>query len=135
MRIATLTQEVRQPIRHVNQMASGGSYVAMFTLRLTPAQDAPDIEFSNEVTQPALEPWIVAAIRKGIEEFVGEYRSEGKHVGRLRIALVEIRVHPIDSKESAFALAAYKAMKQAFQAHEAILELEPDRPGTLPKGE
>jgi hypothetical protein len=105
-------------------MASGGSYVADFTLQLTPASDIPDIQFSSKVNQPEVEPWIVAAIHKGIGEFVRERQTEGKPVGGLRVALVEIHLHPIDSKESAFMFAAYKAMKQAFQLHETSAQID-----------
>jgi hypothetical protein len=104
-------------------MASGGSYVAIFTLRLTPAYDIPDIQFSNEVSEPKVEPWIVASIRKGIDEFARARESKGNRVGCLRVALVDISVHPIDSKESAFMYAAYMAMKQAFQNDEILIEV------------
>lgn len=58
MRLATVTHEVRQPIRHVNQMASGGSYVAIFTLRITPVTNSPVLTFSSEASDPHLESWI-----------------------------------------------------------------------------
>jgi hypothetical protein len=122
MRIATLTKEVQQPIRHVNQ--TGGDYVAVFTLRLTPVRGTPDISFSNAVTAPELQPWIVAAIQRGIQLFASERESERGPVGGLKVTLVDISIHPTDSKESAFTYAAFKAMQQAFDAHETLVELE-----------
>ena len=120
MRVATLTQEVRQPIRHVNQ--TGGDYVAIFTLRLTPVRNTPDVCFINELRRPEVELWIVAAIQKGVEIFVSERQAGGAPVGGLRVALVDIDIHPTDSKESAFTYAGYKAMQQAFQCHETLID-------------
>ena len=101
-RLATVTHEFQQPIRHVNQMASGGSFVAYFTLRLTPLRDSAEVQFSSEASEPELEPWMASAIERGIRDFVSQRERDGKPVGYVRVALVDIRVHPVDSKESAF---------------------------------
>jgi len=124
MRLTTVTHEFEQPIRHINQMASGGSYVAFFTLRLAPSREAPEVQFSNEVSKPEVEAWIVSAIERGIRDFIGQRERDGKPVGYLRVALVDIRVHLLDSKAWAFTQAAFMAMTQAFEAHETLLMFE-----------
>jgi elongation factor G len=123
MRVATVTHELQQPIRHVNQMASGGSYCAVFTLRLTPVRNVPAVTFSCEATAPHLEPWIAAAVEKGVREFVSARERDGRPVGCLRVSLIDIQIHPADSKEHAFMRAAHMAMAQAFEAHETFVDV------------
>jgi translation elongation factor EF-G len=122
MRVATLTHEVRQPIRLVNQMASGGSYVAIFTLRITPARDSQVVTFSSEASDPHLESWMESAVERGVSEFVAQRERDGRPVGCFRVALTDIHVHPLDSKEIAFVRAASMAMTQAFEAHETLID-------------
>jgi len=117
MRLATVTHEFQQPIRRINQMASGGSYVAIFTLRLAPVRDVPEVRFSCEASDPHLEPWMVSAIERGVREFVAERERDRRPIGCVHVALVDIRVHPADSKETAFVRAASMAMSQAFEHH------------------
>ena len=123
MRIATLTHEVLQPARYVKQMSSLDC-VAMFTLRLTPVPGIRGVRFGNEVCKPELESWIIGAVERGVMEFVSERDQEHKPVGCLAVTLVDIDIHPVDSRETGFMLAAYFAMKQAFQAHESVVDFE-----------
>jgi translation elongation factor EF-G len=123
MRIATVTHEFEQPIRHINQMATGGSHVAVFALRLTPSPDFQDVRFNCEASALPLEPWMVSAIERGVREFVRKREHDGKPVGCLHVALVDIQVHPADSKETAFMRAAQMAMAQAFEAHETAIDV------------
>jgi elongation factor G len=122
MRLATVTHEVRQPIRHVNQMASGGSYVAVFTLRITPSRDSQNVAFSSEASDPHLESWMESAIERGVREFVAQRQRDGRPVGCFHVALTDIRVHLVDSKEIAFMRAAVMAMTQAFEAYETLID-------------
>lgn len=122
MRLATVTHEVRQPIRHVDQMASGGSYVAAFTLRITPACDSQDVTFRSEASDLHLEAWMESAVETGIREFVEQRERDGRPVGCFHVALADIQIHPTDSKETAFMRAAFIAMTQAFEAHETIID-------------
>jgi len=123
MGLATVTHEFLQPIRRLNQMASGGSYVAIFTLRLMPTPGIPEVRFSSEASDPHLEQWMVSAIERGVREFVAERDRDGRPVGCLDVALVEIHVHPIDSKEHRFTWAAFEAMSEAFKAHETFVDI------------
>ncbi|HEX9045413.1 MAG TPA: hypothetical protein VF988_00180, partial [Verrucomicrobiae bacterium] len=110
MRLATVNQEVCQPIRLVNQMASGGSCVAIFTLRITPTPDSQDVTFSSKANDPHLESWMETAVEKGVREFVEQRERDGRPVGCFHVALTDIRVHPWDSKAIGFMRAAIMAM-------------------------
>jgi elongation factor G len=121
--LAMVTHTFDQPIRYVNQAASGGSYVAILTLRLTPARSISGVEFATAISRPELEPWILSAIEKGVRMFIEEREEERKPIGQLLVTLVDIDIHPIDSRELAFSIAAYRAMKQAFKENEVIVDV------------
>jgi translation elongation factor EF-G len=119
--IATITHEFLQPIRLVNQLASGGSYVAIFTLRLSPSPQEAEIRFSSEVSVPQVDQWVISSIEKGVREFVGQREREGTPIGYVSVVLVDIDLHPGDSKEAAFIRAGFMALSEAFQKHETSL--------------
>jgi hypothetical protein len=116
----TVTQEFEQRIRHVNQMASGGSYVAVFALRLVPIH-SPTVEFSSAVDAPDAAPWI-PFIREGVFEFLQQRKKERREIGFLRVVLSEIWINETDCKERRFREAAMLAMSQAFARTEMIVE-------------
>jgi len=120
MRLATIKHEVCQPIRHINQ--TGGDYVAIFTLRITPAQDSQAVTFTSEASDPHLESWMVSAVERGVREFVAQRERDGRPVGCFHVALTDIWVQPVDSKEIAFVRAAVLAMTQAFESHETLID-------------
>ena len=55
--------------------------------------------------------------------FVVQREREGRPVGCFRVDLIEIHVHPVDSKETAFMRAAYLAMTRVFEAHEQVIDV------------
>ena len=124
MRVWTITHEFEQPVRHIDQMSSGGSYVALFTLRLTPTLYEATVHFSSEVTAPSATPWI-PSIERGVREFERQRQEEGRPVGYFRVALVDVDIHELDSKAARFTQAALIAMRKAFAAHETAVEESP----------
>lgn len=134
MQLTTVTHEFDQPIRHINQLASGGSYFAVFTLRLTPTPGSHELAFECPIEipdpfanwptdRPDPRPAIVAAIEQGIRQFEDERRKDGKPIGSLKASLVAIAIHPSDIRIYRFAVAAVLAMREAFAAHETLLSL------------
>jgi translation elongation factor EF-G len=115
MAIWTVDREFDQSIRHVQQGMSGGSFVAIFTLRLSPEPGEASVRFANAVEDSAVEYW-VPFIEEGIQSFVEERRASGQPIGYLRVTLVSITLHEVDSKPYRFREAAEMAMSQAFQA-------------------
>jgi hypothetical protein len=125
MRVASLTREIVQPARYVRQTSSADC-VAIFKLRLTPVVGLRGIRFANEESKPEVEPWITAAIERGVMKFVIEREEEGRPVGSLCVTPFDIYVHPVDSRDIGFTIAAYFAMKQAFQGYETTVEIGPE---------
>jgi translation elongation factor EF-G len=115
MSIWTVDRELDQPIRHVNQAMSGGSYVAIFTLRLSPDLDDSAVCFASAVDDPEAVPWI-PYIEEGVRSFADQRARAGRPIGHLRVTLVAIKIHPVDSKPRRFKEAAEMAMYQAFEA-------------------
>lgn len=125
MRIASLTGEIVQPARYVRQTSSADA-VAIFKLRLTPVIGLRGIRFASDALQTEVEPRITAAIERGVTQFVNEREEEGKPVGGLCVKPFDIYVHPVDGRDIGFILAAYFAMKQAFQDHETLVDIGPE---------
>jgi len=71
-----------------------------------------------------MEPRITAAIERGVMQFVTERAEEGRPVGGLRVTPFDIYVHPVDGRDTGFIIAAYSGMKQAFEAHEKVMDSE-----------
>lgn len=116
----TVDREFEQSIQHVNQTSSGGSYVAIFTLRMTPTPDDAEVRFAYVVNDEDAKPWI-PFIEEGVRSFVEQRAAEGRPVGYFSVTLVKIRVHPIDSKGRRFKQAAEIAMAKAFESHGILL--------------
>ena len=116
MQIWTVDREFEQPIRHFNFNMSGGSFCAIFTLRLTPNLDEPEVRFESEVDDAEAMFWI-PYIQEGVQQFIQERENTGKPIGYLHIALIDIRIHPVDSKSHRFRQAAVIAMTEAFANH------------------
>lgn len=112
----TVDAEFEQPIRHMNQAMSSGSFYVNFTLRLTPSLEERDVRFINQVKDVDAEPF-VPFIEAGIQEFLEQRRQQHKAVGYLTVVLIEARIHSVDSKSGRFQQAAVMAMEQAFESH------------------
>jgi translation elongation factor EF-G len=111
----TVDREFDQPIRHVDQTRSGGSFVVIFTLRLAPDLDDGAVRFANGVADPEVGYW-AQFIEEGVRSFVEHRAASGRPVGHLRVTLADIRLHPVDSQPYRFRQAAEMAMSQAFEA-------------------
>jgi translation elongation factor EF-G len=115
MAVWTVDHEFDQPIRHINQAMSGGSYVAIFTLRLAPDLDDSAVCFTSTVDDPEAVPW-VPYIEEGVRSFAEQRAQAGCSIGHLRVTLIAVIIHPVDSKPWRFKQAAEMAMSQAFEA-------------------
>jgi translation elongation factor EF-G len=115
MAIWTVDHEFDQPIRHVDLTRSGGSYFAVFTLRLAPDLDEAAVRFTSIVDDPEAIPW-VPSIEEGVRSFAEQRARAGHPIGYLRVTLITVTVHPVDSKSWRFKQAAEMAMSQAFEA-------------------
>jgi len=113
----TIDREVDQPIRHRNFNASGGSYLADMTLRLSPDLDISGVVFSNELKEPEATPYVMY-VERGIQSVIQRRPAEGRSVGHLRVALTAMPIQLVDAKGYRFAEAAERAIEMAFGAAE-----------------
>jgi hypothetical protein len=111
----TVDREFEQPIRHMDQNRSGGSFVANLTLRLAPDLAEPSVSFVSTVTAPDA-CFYIPFVEQGVRNFVARRTSEGIKIGHLRVTLTEITIHPVDAKTHRFSQAAEMAMAKAFDA-------------------
>ena len=116
MGIWTVDSEFDQSIRHVALNRSGGSFVAIFTLRMIPDLENQTVSFASRVNDNKAIPWI-PFIEEGIRSFQEQRANQGKPIGLLRIELIAITIHPVDSKSYRFKEAAVMAMSEAFETH------------------
>ena len=116
----TVDCEFDQPIRHVNQNASGGSFVAIFTLRMIPDLEIHLVSFDSRVNDEEAIPWM-SFIEEEVRDFQKQRAIQRKPIGHLRVELVSIRIHPVDSNPFRFKEAALMSMSKAFDDHEIDL--------------
>ena len=111
----TVDREFDQPVRHMDQNRSGGSFVANLTLRVAPDLDTPGVSFACVVADPDAVRY-VPFVEEGVREFVTRRVAEGRPVGHLRVTLTAITIHPIDANGWRFAQAAGMALAAAFES-------------------
>jgi hypothetical protein len=111
----TVRNAVVQPVRHVNQAASGGSFVAIFTLKVEPDRGQDQILFVNELDVQDAAQHYVPAILRGVHEFA-EHRARClRPIAGVRVSLSDVSLHPVDSKEWAFQRATVLGLREAFK--------------------
>jgi hypothetical protein len=110
----TVAHAVERRFRYVNQMASGGSYVAIFNLRVEPHSGPEPVVFSNEADDsPNVQQW-VPNIVDGIRDFAEKELAERIEIMGIKVALTLLIDHPVDAKPRAFRKYAAVAMGEVF---------------------
>jgi len=92
------------------------------------------LEFVNCVVGGAIDESFMPAILKGINDKMSEGPLTGSYARDIRVYIYDGKMHPVDSKEIAFILAARNAFKEAFRKAgpkimEPIYNLEVLTPG------
>jgi len=89
----------------------------------TPLDWGGKLEFYNCVVGGAIDASFMPAIKKGIMQKMEEGPLTGSYARDIRVFVYDGKMHPVDSKEIAFILAARNAFKEAFRnAGPKILE-------------
>ncbi len=73
------------------------------------------LEFYNCIVGGAIDAGFMPAILKGINEKMTEGPLTGSYARDIRVYVYDGKMHPVDSKEIAFILAARNAFKEAFR--------------------
>lgn len=113
-RCLTVGAAVERQFRYINQMASGGSYVAIFSFRVEPYRGPEAVVFSNEAEDsPNVQRW-VPYILEGVVDFAKKKNAERVGLMGVNVALTLLRDHLVDAKPWAFRKYAAIALEEIF---------------------
>lgn len=113
--------------RHKKQTGGAGQF-AEVVLRVEPLEPDPTredpLEFKWEIVGGVVGKGFAPAVEKGVREAMHEGLMSSNPVVDVRVAVVDGKEHPVDSKEIAFKTAGAQAFKQAALKAQPVL-MEP----------
>ena len=118
----TITKSSLAQYRHKKQSGGSGQFGEVH-LRLDPLAEE-NFEFVNEVFGGAVSNNYMPAIEKGVRNVMKVGVMAGYPVVKVKVAVVDGKEHPVDSKPVAFEIAARECFKLAFKDAGPVL-LEP----------
>jgi elongation factor G len=117
----TITGRGAAMYRHKKQTGGAGQFGEVH-LRVEPSEG--EFQIVNEIFGGAISASYIPAIEKGIRATMKEGIIAGYPVNALKVAVVDGKEHPVDSKPIAFEIAGREAFKIAFKEANPVL-LEP----------
>jgi elongation factor G len=118
----TISKSGSAQYRHKKQSGGSGQFAEVH-MRLDPLPDER-FEFVNEVFGGAISKNYMPAIEKGVKTVMEGGVLAGYPVVNVKVAVIDGKEHPVDSKPVAFEICARQVFKMAFKAAGGIL-LEP----------
>lgn len=118
-----LTSTIEVHARHKKQSGGRGQF-ADVQIRFEPNERGAGFEFVNAIVGGAIPGKFIPAVEKGLVETMEKGALAGYRVVDLKATLYDGGFHDVDSSEAAFKMAAFLAMRDAFQKGSATL-LEP----------
>ncbi len=118
----TVTRKSEGQHRHKKQSGGSGQFGDV-TIRIEPLPNE-NFEFANEVVGGAVSSNYMPAIEKGIKSVMELGVIAGYPVKNIKVAVIDGKEHPVDSKPVAFEVAGREAFKKAVRQAGAVL-LEP----------
>jgi hypothetical protein len=101
-------QRVVRKFHSVNQMASGGSHVTIFSVSIGPSDD-PNTFYVADMTYPGdgieIVPTLMDQLSKGIKNFIQVQRDKSWRVRAFCIELLDFVFHDVDIKPYKYATA------------------------------
>lgn len=117
----TITKTGIAQYRHKKQSGGSGQFAEVH-VRLEPLPEEKFV-FENEVFGGAISRNFMPAIEKGVKTVMEEGVLAGYPVVNVKVAVIDGKEHPVDSKPVAFEIAARQVFKKAFtEAGPAMLE-------------
>ena len=118
----TITKQVEESLKFVKQSGGKGQF-AHVVLIIEPLEEGKGFEFVNKITGGAIPKEFIPAIRKGIEDVMGQGPYAKYPVVSVRCTLIDGSFHPVDSSEMAFRAAGAMCFRSGFRkASPALLE-------------
>lgn len=118
----TITRKAEGQHRHKKQSGGSGQFGDV-TIRIEPLPEV-HFEFVNEVFGGAVSSNYMPAIEKGIKSVMDIGVIAGYPVQNVKVAVIDGKEHPVDSKPVAFEVAGREAFKKAVRVAGPVL-LEP----------
>lgn len=118
----TITRSALAQYRHKKQSGGAGQFGEVH-MRLEPLSEE-NYEFVNEVFGGSISSNFMPAIEKGVRNVMKAGVIAGYPVVKVKVAVVDGKEHPVDSKPVAFEIAARECFKLAFKDANPVL-LEP----------
>lgn len=115
----TITKVGSAQYRHKKQTGGAGQFGEVH-LRIEPYSEG-DFDFVWEVFGGAISSGYAASIQKGIHNVMREGILAGYPIRGVRVAVVDGKEHPVDSKPIAFEIAGREAFKLAFREAAPVL--------------
>ena len=118
----TITKTGHSQYRHKKQTGGAGQFAEVH-MRVEVLKDA-DFEFVNKVFGGAVSQNFMPAIEKGVRNVMRDGVVAGYPVENVKVAVVDGKEHPVDSKPVAFEIAGREAFKLAVHDASPVM-LEP----------
>lgn len=118
----TITKVGNSQYRHKKQTGGAGQFAEVH-MRVEPLED-DDFEFVNEVFGGAISSGYMPAIEKGVRGVMKQGVIAGYPVEKVKVAVVDGKEHPVDSKAVAFEIAGREAFKSCVRDAGPVM-LEP----------
>jgi elongation factor G len=123
----TIRSRAEALYRHKKQTGGAGQF-AEVVLRVEPLEPSPEredpLEFKWEIVGGVVGRGFAPAIEKGVREAMHEGLLSSNPVVDVRVAVIDGKEHPVDSKEIAFKTAGAHAFKEAALKAQPVL-MEP----------
>ena len=119
----TITRKAEAQYRHKKQSGGAGQFGEVH-LRVEPLPRGTGFEYKNQVFGGAISQSFIPSIEKGIRSVLDQGIIAGYTVVDVLAAVIDGKMHPVDSKDIAFQIAGREAFKEAFQEAGPVL-LEP----------
>jgi len=108
---------------HKKQTGGAGQYARVF-IDLEPLPRGSGYEFVDKIVGGVIDQSLRPSVDKGVHSKLEEGIVAGYPIVDVRVALVDGKTHPVDSKDIAFQIAGREVFKKAFEMASPIL-LEP----------
>jgi elongation factor G len=119
-------EAIRKAVEHdeiFEKELGGQQHYAGVRISLTPLSRGSGVRFVDHCENPDLSGSYLSAVREGVEEAATSGPLVGYPVIDVEIALLDVRIHDLNSSETAFRVAAGMAFqKAAAQADPVLLE-------------
>ncbi|MBD3343606.1 MAG: elongation factor G [Chitinivibrionales bacterium] len=120
----TITKPVKYvEYTHKKQTGGAGQYARVF-IDLEPMERGAGYEFEDKIVGGVIDQPLRPSVDKGVRSKIVEGIIAGYPIVDIKVALVDGKTHPVDSKDIAFQIAGREVFKKAFEMASPIL-LEP----------